>query len=339
MMNTTFDQRGGGSGRWVARLVGVCLFEIACAGPPRAQPTTPARLRIRSLRRSRPSERRLEICTSRRKTIDGESKWPAFAELTGIHKHKLRRRQLPLRRGSLRFNRLRIPQRPQSQQPAFRTDRHGVSWSPPQLSDHSWPRLSSWQRRSRWLAPPVEFPRRLGTRVLAQSCLETPLQIAATDPADLTGVRPRSVRGVHPLSSSSRIRIRRHRRIDRRLRPALIAASACRSSSLSASPGNRSTDFFFGCFMHRYRSFSDPQRKADPHARVGGLGRSGSASRSQRLRRPASSTPCRAAQGSELVVAFGNGADSEQERDPPVDVNLAGVEAVENDSAITVLDH
>ena len=68
---------------------------------------------------------------------------------------------------------------------------------------------------------------------------------------------------VHPLSSSSRIRIRRHRRIDRRFRPALIAASARRSSSFS--PGNRSTDFFFDCLTHRYRSFLDPQRKSDPH--------------------------------------------------------------------------
>jgi hypothetical protein len=70
---------------------------------------------------------------------------------------------------------------------------------------------------------------------------------------------------VQPLSSSSRIRIRRHRRIDRRFRPALIAASARRSSSLRLSPGNRSTDFFFGRFTHRYRSFLDPERKSDPH--------------------------------------------------------------------------
>jgi hypothetical protein len=77
---------------------------------------------------------------------------------------------------------------------------------------------------------------------------------------------------VHPLSSSSRIRIRRHRRIDRRFRPALIAASAFRSASFRLSPGNRSTACFFGCFTHRYRSFLDPQRKSDPHVSAEGLG-------------------------------------------------------------------
>ena len=76
---------------------------------------------------------------------------------------------------------------------------------------------------------------------------------------------------VHPLSRSSRIRIRRHRRIDRRFRPALIVASARRSSSLRLRPGNRSTDSFFGCFTYRYRSFLDPRRKSDPHARAEGL--------------------------------------------------------------------
>ena len=45
MMNTTIDQRSGGSGRVLAHLIGVCLVGIACAGSPRAQPETAARVK------------------------------------------------------------------------------------------------------------------------------------------------------------------------------------------------------------------------------------------------------------------------------------------------------